>query len=283
MLLRTGLPAETRMQLYMPEVEAKAVIELAARTMDYPGLRLVDSHTLECLPGDVTYVPLPPGRPRNSPALVTLELPERVRYGEQFSFVAHQVAGQPRRVLGSFQINIPIGKARALLPGEIRRLSVLRYIAGRRATDDPWRAVLDRLVGQVAARVKGFGGDPEKVAASPDGDGKTGAGAVCRLLGGLFALALTALVMMGGLAAAPTATPVLAAAGAALALGLIWVLTCKPGLKRFGLMAGGGTALGAALLGLIALLGLGGPMLGSWLAASAAIGVLILLSALLAP
>lgn len=277
-----GLPAGSRARVYMPDVEASEVMALAGLGMDYTGLRRIDAHTLECAEGDVTYIPLPPGRSRHIAALLSIELPEGVRKGQLFHCLVDQVWGRrERKVRGSFQLNIPIGTARTLLAPERRRLSLLRFLFEAKAPDDPWRAVLGRYVAEAAARVKGYGGDPDKVTASPDGNGKAGSNLACRLLGGLFALALTALVVVGGLATVPSTLTVLGAAGLALLLGVTWVLACKPGLKRFGLMFGGGVALGAAVLGVAALLGLGGAGIAVWLPAAAAVGAPVLLAALL--
>nr|MDP9120443.1 LodA/GoxA family CTQ-dependent oxidase [Acidobacteriota bacterium] len=162
LMIRWGtLPRATRMTVYMPDVDAAEVLQLAGLRYDTERLELVDAHTLRCLPADVTYLPLPQGRTRNISALLTLELPEGVRREQVFRLVVHQMTGRPRRLLGAFQITIPVSDKRVMLDREVRKLSVLRHIAAGIEIDDPWHPIFVRYLDQIAGRVRGFGGDPD--------------------------------------------------------------------------------------------------------------------------
>jgi Putative peptidoglycan binding domain len=63
-------------------------------------------------------------------------------------------------------------KAALLLAEEERTLSVMRHIALAIPTGDRWHPIFARYLGQIADRVRGFGGDPERIDPSPDGEGK---------------------------------------------------------------------------------------------------------------
>jgi hypothetical protein len=105
----------------------------------------VDDHTLLCLPGGVTYVPIPPGQTKNIAALMTFELPENVTRRQAFQVVIHQISGFPRSILGAFQISIPVSDKTILLEPEKRYLSVLRSIARAIPPDDQWHPAATRM------------------------------------------------------------------------------------------------------------------------------------------
>ena len=58
-----------------------------------------------------------------------------------------------------------------MLVPEERLLSLLRYILESIPSHDRWYPVFHRYVGEIAERVKGLGGNPTLVLASPTGDG----------------------------------------------------------------------------------------------------------------
>jgi hypothetical protein len=75
-----------------------------------------------------------------------------------------------RRVVGAFQISIPVSTKARLLPIETRLLSVLRWIASRMSVTDRWYPVFRRYLKQVAGRVTDLGGDPSTIVPSPSGE-----------------------------------------------------------------------------------------------------------------
>ena len=249
------LPRETRMTVYMPDVDVREVVRRAGQTQEALRLEAVDDHTLLCAAGDVTFIPLPQGRTRNIPALLTLELPDGVRRGQAFRATLHQVSGRPRRILGAFELAVPVSDKSALLAPEIRKLSVLRHIHRAIPLEDPWHAVFTRYTGQIAERVRGFGGDPDRVVPAADGSGRDEAAERCARKGTLFSGLLAQMVVLAGL------HPVLGLAGAALAAvaGFIWASSCHPSRCRWIVAALAGMAFGAAGLALLTFLGLTGP------------------------
>ncbi|MGB5081592.1 MAG: LodA/GoxA family CTQ-dependent oxidase [Burkholderiales bacterium] len=277
LMIRWGtLPRASRLMVYVPDLQADQIIEMARRRMDTPRLVKVDDHTLECEPGDVTYIPLPEGRQRNSPALLTVTLPDDVQRKQLFDASVHQVSGFPRAILGAFQVRIPVSDKALLLEPEVRKLSVLRHIARAIPLDDPWHAVFRRYLDQVAARVDGFGGDSTQVAPSPDGTGRDEAAERCRRNAGGFVLLLALTVLLGGLG---TLVPLALLAGAgAWWFGARWWKRCAPGFCRLLTGAGTGLAIGAGLLAVVLGLGLGASWTAGWwalcmIAAGAVLGL----------
>jgi hypothetical protein len=104
--------------------------------------------------------------------LLSIELPPTVVKGQKFTVTGHQVSGYPRRIIGSFQLTIPVHTASEILPAEIRKLSVLRHIGESIPASNRWRPVWDRYLDEIADRVDGLGGNPDEVEPSPTGEGR---------------------------------------------------------------------------------------------------------------
>lgn len=79
----------------------------------------------------------------------------------------------PRKAIGSFQIDIPVRLSEEVLPGLIRRLSVLKHIVLSIPEDDRCYPIMVRLLEGLRERMRGLGVDPDNVESSPDGAGKT--------------------------------------------------------------------------------------------------------------
>jgi hypothetical protein len=267
-----SLPPTTRMTLYTPDLDSDEILGLAEQRYDATRLVRVDAHTVECLPGDVTYIPVPPGRKKNIAALLTLELPEGIRREQLFHAVVHQISGSPRAILGAFQFSIPVSDKRVLLEPEIRKLSVLRHIARAIPPDDQWHHVFVRYLDQIAERVRGFGGDPDRVLPAADGNGQAegdnfgfdGGGVRdeaarrCARRGWLFSMLLALLVLVAALHPLPGyVAEVLVAVALVVAL-FAWRKVCRPTLCRIIIAALVGLVLGAGVVALLLLFGLTG-------------------------
>jgi hypothetical protein len=191
-----GLPGGARGNIYLPAISINDVLTLAGRMYSTHRLTRVDDHTLQCPASGITYVPLPRGSHVNYAGLLTVDLPLGVRRGQVFNVVVRQVtsaagAGRPpqvgvqeraaavsvqyriewRRVLGAFQLAIPVSTKGALLIPEERLLSVLRWIAEAIPATSRWYPVFQRYLAVIAGRVDGFGGSSIGVLPSPTGDG----------------------------------------------------------------------------------------------------------------
>jgi hypothetical protein len=75
-----------------------------------------------------------------------------------------------RRVLGTFQVSIPVQTRPMLLEAEERLLSVLRWIARSIPTRERWHPVFERYLAQVTDRVTALGGDPAQITPSSSGE-----------------------------------------------------------------------------------------------------------------
>jgi hypothetical protein len=178
--------------LYLPGVSAAQVLEMATKMYPTQQLQLVDEHTLSCRTGGATWMPVPQSAGANFAGLLTVDLPATVRKGQVYTIVVRQmtnatVSGRPaavgqtraaiasvslpkqRRVLGSFQLTIPVDTEGTLLEPEERLLAILRWIDENVSPNDRWSPVFDRYLAQIAARVQGFGGNPSQILPSPTG------------------------------------------------------------------------------------------------------------------
>lgn len=262
-----GLPPETVARLYLPDVDVAQVIAAAGTHLGEPALSQVDDHTIMCKVGEITYVPLPGPREVSIPGLISLQLPPDVKSGQVYSVTVQQFAGPPRRIIGAFQITIPVSTGARLLAKEIHNLSVLRHIGLSIPPTNRWHPIFVRYLEEIADRVRGLGFDPDAVAPSPGGDGggilptPGGAGEPsntvcdCRIHWILAAVIAPILVLMG-VAPIGVSAP-LAALGVVvlLAVACYWRWRCRPTACDLIAAVLSGFGVAGMVLGLIALLG----------------------------
>lgn len=74
-----------------------------------------------------------------------------------------------RQVSGAFQVRIPVTDRTVMLRPEEDALAVIRWRLDNMPASNRWRPVLQRYLDYVTARVKGLGGDPERIPASLEG------------------------------------------------------------------------------------------------------------------
>jgi hypothetical protein len=198
-----NLPHGSTAQIYLPAVDIAEVLAMAARTSASHRLTQIDAHTLQSKTGGVSYIPIPPGGGINYAGLLSIELPAALRRGQTFNVVVRQITNavglqtpppppppppprvaarrhavaavaasrqiEWRRVLGAFQLRIPVGAKDVLLVTEERQLAVLRWIAEAIPPHNRWYLVFRRYLEQIAGRVRVFGGDPIHIQPSPTG------------------------------------------------------------------------------------------------------------------
>ena len=165
------LPPESMVTLYLPSIEAADILRIAATRPGPSSIEIVDAQTVRIAVGGIGYVPLPGGRVENIAGLLSIELPVGVTHGQLFTVFVQQYSGVTRQIIGAFQLNIPVRHAPELLPLEIKRLSLLRWIFDHMPPNDRWYPIYLRYLGHIADRVTEFGGDPNQVAPSPHGNG----------------------------------------------------------------------------------------------------------------
>ena len=200
-------PRDSVATIYIPEIGASHIIALAGERYVSHKLTQVDGQTIQLPVGGISYVPLPPGVAFGLTGLLSVELPDTVRKGELYTIVVRQVTDAVardipvsedvgiretrrttiraavsethggvrlmrwRRIVGSYQVTIPVRTKEVMLPFETRLLSVLRWILKSVPLNDRWYPVFSRYVGLIGDRVGALGGDPDLVEPSPDGSG----------------------------------------------------------------------------------------------------------------
>jgi hypothetical protein len=176
-----SLPKGTTATIFLPATHAEQIVTTANRLYANHGLSVVDPNTLTCKAEGMTYIPIPPGIGSNYAGLMTLDVPDTVRRGEKFKAVVRQVTmaygretGAWRRIVGSFQVNIPVSTKQELLEPEQRLLSVMRWIVQSMSPESRWFPVLQRYLDQLATRVNALGGDAKQVRPTPTGDWQDG-------------------------------------------------------------------------------------------------------------
>ncbi|MGZ4877960.1 MAG: sialidase family protein [Candidatus Angelobacter sp.] len=204
-----NVPKGTVASIYMPEVSADQVLDMASRMYTTRRLLRADEHTLRCKAEGITYIPVPYGANINYTGLLSLDPPQHLRPGENFKVVVRQVTNaistlkpppraleggeggkggkksahskatavkRPsrwRKVFGAFQLNMPVhGNKKALLANEERTLSVMKWIGEAIPAENRWYAVFTRYLRELGGRVQTFGGDPGQILPSPTGDGR---------------------------------------------------------------------------------------------------------------
>jgi len=170
-----NVPRASYVQIFLPEVLADDILGLNALRQHPSVLTKIDEHTLAVEVADVTFIPLPPARNPNMAGLLSLTLPPTVRTGQVFRVAAQQVSGTRNRVLGGFQLTIPVRTDPEILPAELDKLAVLRHIQLAIPPTNRWHEVFKRYVAGVVGRVRGLGGDPTGIEPSPYGAGRPAA------------------------------------------------------------------------------------------------------------
>jgi Zinc carboxypeptidase len=196
------LPRDTSASFYSPDWSADEILGLAAGLRPGPQmLGKIDAHTISCLVGGISYIPLPGRNQRPIAGLMTLQLPLSVRAGQQFRVDVQQHSGltylrtqsqrsrekseqltrqdyslSQRKVLGAFRMTTVVSRGEPLLSRLVRNLAVLRYIFQAIPASDSWHPVFDRYISQLGEQVKGLGVDPAQIPPSVDDPGIPGHG-----------------------------------------------------------------------------------------------------------
>jgi Glutaminase len=281
-------PVGSLATLYLPAVESNDILSFARKTYSSEILVRVDSHTLQCETGGITYIPIPPGEGSNYAGMISIDLPATVKKGQVFTIVVHQVTNaaargrevrehggiaitRGRKILGSFQLTIPVRAKEDMLVREERLLSNLRWIQKTIPGDNRWFPVFTRYVKQIANRVNALGGEAKNIIASPSDDWKKRA-RLCVTLDVAMGLLLTALVIIAGIVTGGMLVAVEAVVIVLLAIIIYyWMKICQPSVCKLLLTVLIAVGLGAVVLLILMLLGFSAPQLVGVLVGSAVI------------
>jgi hypothetical protein len=192
--------------IYLPATSADEILSMASRMYITHGLTRADDHTLHCRTRGITFLPIPAGSGAKYGGLLTIDPPSAQWHGHEFTVVVRQVTNvfsarlrevargrgragrraaapvqaggrggnkydyfQWRRVLGAFQLTVPVKPKASLLATEERTLALLRWVAQGIPFNSRWYPVWLRYLDVIAARVRSFGGDPSQILPSPTG------------------------------------------------------------------------------------------------------------------
>jgi hypothetical protein len=194
-----NVPAGSRASIYWPQVSALDVIAQASELYPTHELTASDAHTLNFACRGQTYIPVPAGEGPNFAGLLTVDLPQTVVAGQEFTAVVRRlttkkpaVTAPPppppqapqavlarrdpkpitnwRQVTGSFGVTIPVATPRQILPSDSDTLAIFKWRLSQTSPDNRWYPVLERYIGDIEGRIRGMGGNPGTITANPYGN-----------------------------------------------------------------------------------------------------------------
>ena len=194
-------PLGSKLQIYWPQASSSDVVRLAMLLYSTAAPTATDLNTVEyTVNSRVSFVPIPFGTGGNLAGLFTIELPAGVPKGQQFQVVVRRISTRQapgsnviaarltgaarttpaassrpginrdwRRVVGTFQITIPVKTGAELLRQEEQTLSIMKWRLQQTPLSNRWYLVLKRYVSLLSGRVDGFGGNAGSIQPSPTG------------------------------------------------------------------------------------------------------------------
>jgi hypothetical protein len=193
-------PVGSTANIYWPQVSASDVLSLAGKIYSTHQLSAADAHTVQCkVPRGFTFVPVPPGTGENYAGLFTVDLPQGVKAGQEFTIVVRRVStrrgdvvqppppppqpklaaaavndpGQKnanwRFIVGTFAVRIPVTTPKVMLPPENNTLAIMKWRLAQMSPTNRWVPVLKRYIGYIEGRVNGLGGNSSTIKPSPWG------------------------------------------------------------------------------------------------------------------
>ena len=194
-----GTPRTSVADVYLPAVPAADIIALADAMYVKHRLSATEMHTVRCSPGDVTFLPIPPGQGRYA-GLLSLETQLAGRPGDtytiavrQFTQVSATVNRAPerpasrgtrktrakavapprtfswRQAQGAFQYTMTVTPADDLRYQQERLLAWLKWRIRVVSPSSRWLPVLQRYLAVTASLVASLGGNPDTIPPSQFG------------------------------------------------------------------------------------------------------------------
>ena len=85
------IPSDSIAQIYLPAVAADDILKLASELYTTHHLSKIDSNTLQCITGGVTFIPLPRRTGPNFTSLITVDLPVGIKKGQVYHITVKQI------------------------------------------------------------------------------------------------------------------------------------------------------------------------------------------------
>ena len=192
-------PRGSVVNIYWPEVSAASVLQLAKQLYATNNLSVADANSIQCeVASPVTYIPIPAGASGSFAGLLTIDLPDSVRYGNEFDVLVRRITtkqiltrgarngartqpsaprvyavkGQQlawRYVSGSFLARISVQHESKILPADENLLAILKWRLGLLGLSNRWYPVLLRYIKYLTGRVNAMGGNASQITPSPNG------------------------------------------------------------------------------------------------------------------
>lgn len=167
-----NLPPDSEVELVFSDIDVAEIQALAVLRHSPLPCTVVNKHTLRLPVSQASWLPIPGGRELNIPALLSIQLPAGVVYGQEFRVSVHQVSGRTRRIIGSCEFQINVSKAELIAGDEARTLSVFKHILSTIPPDNRWYPLIQRYVHHLGVKLDALGGDAGQVHGNPDGSGR---------------------------------------------------------------------------------------------------------------
>ncbi|RTL46398.1 MAG: hypothetical protein EKK53_04165 [Burkholderiales bacterium] len=87
------VPSGTQATIYLPTIDADALLDWAHRMYVSNRLKRVDAHTIGCQAGGLTFIPIPGGATVDHVGLMSIELPPTVKKGNRHTVRVRQLTG----------------------------------------------------------------------------------------------------------------------------------------------------------------------------------------------
>lgn len=181
-------PQGTNAEVFLPAASSDEILNLASERYLTHRLTKIDAYTIGMPTDGIGWLPIPTHPGGNLAGLITLDFPATVHKGTVHTIVVRQVSTVGvaaaalevaaadrrwrrswRRVIGSFALVVPVSTKAELLPGEERKLSIMRWIGEAIPSESRWYPVFRRYLDQLAAKVGALGGDPSTIPATGTG------------------------------------------------------------------------------------------------------------------
>lgn len=168
-----NLPRQSRVEVYMPSIDAD-LVRLFRRLRRAPETaKLVDDHTLLLDVHDgVTYLPIPNIGSDRVAGLLTITLPDAIKEGELYSVDVLQVRSTMSMVMGGFRVMIPVSKAFKIYPREGRVMKVFENRLALTPTNNRWYPILVKQVEYLRSRTSALAGEAADECSQAQGDEK---------------------------------------------------------------------------------------------------------------
>ena len=181
-----GTPVGSVVSIYWPAVSAASVVKLAQQLYPAQTVTALDTQTIQVTVGSpVSYIPIPSGTGGSYAGLMTIDLPDGIRVGNEFDVLVRRISTKQvvtqrdpkdrtlqllwRYVSGSFLARLAVQKESTILPADENLLAILTWRLTVIGPSNRWYPVLLRYISDLSARIVGMGGDPSKIPPSPNG------------------------------------------------------------------------------------------------------------------